>query len=217
MNTPDAGRIRVRWYAVDRPPPGTYDLTDYCSSNWDESPHSLDPTFGEESTSRQPFTDWCDCSQPPWDCPLLRPSPAFAAGGPDNFVMPFDATPFGPEAVAVNGTWWFRYNAAGQWIIGIPGDGPNFLRGAVGNGFDPFLNGTMNFPMFPAGTGRIDLTTVDGPLPDSGWTFTLTFFSPTLGVLAAKAATLPLCGLTMTTETGSGILTEDGKRIITEA
>lgn len=78
MHTPDAGLIRVRWYAVPNPPPGSYPLTDYSSSNFDADPNSYNPDIGEESSTRQPFLDWRDCDSPPWpaadgaDCPLAK-------------------------------------------------------------------------------------------------------------------------------------------------
>jgi hypothetical protein len=66
MRVPE-GRIRVRWYRIAPPlAVGTYPLTDYSSSNWDADPKSLDPPLGEESSTRSPFTDWRDCSPPPW-------------------------------------------------------------------------------------------------------------------------------------------------------
>lgn len=66
MNTPDAGRIRVRWFAVPDPPPGTYELSDYSSSNFDADELSYDPPAGEESSTRDPYRDWRDCCPPPW-------------------------------------------------------------------------------------------------------------------------------------------------------
>jgi len=69
MNTPDAGRIRVRWYRVADT--GSFELNDYSSSNYDTSPHSDDPVIGEESTTRNPFLDWRDCCAPPWPHPSL--------------------------------------------------------------------------------------------------------------------------------------------------
>lgn len=68
MHVPE-GRIRVRWYAIDDVKPGYYPLSPYCSSNWDEDPKGLDPELGEESTTRKPYTEWVDCSPPPWTCP----------------------------------------------------------------------------------------------------------------------------------------------------
>jgi hypothetical protein len=79
MNTPDAGRIRVRWYVIPRPDPGVYTLGPYSSSDWDEDPKSLDPDVGEESTTRLPFDDWRDCCPPPWVDPPVNTC-AFAKG-----------------------------------------------------------------------------------------------------------------------------------------
>lgn len=65
MNTPDAGRIRVRWYRVAEVP-GVYDMGDYTSSNFDADPQSYSPPSGEESSTRDPYLDWRDCCPPPW-------------------------------------------------------------------------------------------------------------------------------------------------------
>jgi hypothetical protein len=79
MHTPDAGRIRVRWYAIPEQPPGVYALGDYQSSNFDGDTLSLDPAIGEESSTRDPYSDWRDCSPPPWPEPDGAGCP-YAAG-----------------------------------------------------------------------------------------------------------------------------------------
>jgi hypothetical protein len=58
--------IRVRWYPAEAPA-GSYELTDYSSSNWDEEPRSYDPALGEQSTTRDPWQDWRWCLRPPFD------------------------------------------------------------------------------------------------------------------------------------------------------
>lgn len=60
----------MRWYEVDKIP-GTYQLGDYSSSDWDDDPKSYDPPLGEESVTRQPNNDFRPCCPPPWTFPEL--------------------------------------------------------------------------------------------------------------------------------------------------
>ncbi len=79
--------IRVRWYRVDDSAPELPGSTDYCSSNWDED-RTFDPPLGEQSTTRVPFTDWRDCSPPPWAQCLFCPQGS-------RFKYYLDCTTFG--------------------------------------------------------------------------------------------------------------------------
>jgi microcystin-dependent protein len=83
MRVPEyAEPIRIRWYKVPTPAPGSYELTDYCSSNYDSDPKSLDPGVGEQSSTRDPWRDWRDCSPPPW-----TKCDALPNGGCDAYVL----------------------------------------------------------------------------------------------------------------------------------
>lgn len=100
MHTPDAGIIRVRWYAIPEPVPGVYDLGDYSSSNFDADTYSYDPDIGEESSSRHPFQDWRDCSPPPW--PFPDESDCTDAAGPLWSEYTFTASGFAGGGIPPN-------------------------------------------------------------------------------------------------------------------
>jgi hypothetical protein len=65
--------IRVQWYRVGDSAPALEGSSDYVSSNWDDD-RTFNPPVGEQSTMRDPFRDWVDCTPPPWpfcaNCPL---------------------------------------------------------------------------------------------------------------------------------------------------
>lgn len=88
MNTPDAGRIRVRWYRLPDLPPGTYELSDYSSSNFDADNLDTDPPAGEESSTRDPFRDWRDCCPPPWFDALADQCPALVTPAALAYTVP---------------------------------------------------------------------------------------------------------------------------------
>lgn len=113
--------IRVRWYTVPRPAPGSYELTDYSSSDWDGDPKSDDPNLGEQSTTRNPFQDWRDCTPPPWTVRVR------SSGAGTSF----------PSGVS-----WVGLNSAPNFFD-LPVDPTN------SDHFGPFIHGTVLFPHPP--------------------------------------------------------------------
>lgn len=113
MNTPDAGLIRVRWYAVNAV--GVVPLTDYSSSDWDADPKDNDPQFGEQSTLRNPFTDWRDCCPPPWPDPAITSCPN-AYGPQFNFysVNPLGFDGYAP-GIVLNGPSTMDWSSGCLW------------------------------------------------------------------------------------------------------
>lgn len=216
MNTPDAGRIRVRWYAIPTPEPGVYTLGDYSSSDWDEDPKSLDPVCGEESTTRQPFTDWRNCCPPPWSDPSVTTCPD--ATGPQWLIYTapavslssnvFGATPF--AAIQLIQTGPCEWKSATQTVAGVS---MHWQLSFIGGGLASLLAVTMiagpltrvgrwqsTAPVDPYGPLELPYDSVDP------------FFTPSPDYVVLKGS-----GPTrIVAEPCVTLLTEDGKGLITE-
>jgi hypothetical protein len=90
MRVPEyADPIRVRWYRVPRGTSGDSPLSLYVSSNYDDL-KDFDPPLGEQSSTRNPFKDWADCSPPPWKMPGCK---LCLGGSCDTYSVSTDSIP----------------------------------------------------------------------------------------------------------------------------
>lgn len=209
MNTPDAGRIRVRWYAIPRPPDGVYELTDYSSSDWDEDPKSYDPPLGEESTTRKPYTDWRPCQPPPFPCP-----PAFSGGILQDGQQPFyicrvDIPGLPPEWQFLNKTWLWRSDGLDLMNMVNTDLGPNQYAGIVyTDDGERFIVNVAATPVSP-GPWAISAISDPGPLNSPRFTIPVNVELTGIDAFAYNLVFEQLCGLPLLTERSRRLLTDD--------
>lgn len=200
---------------MDTPDPGVYDISDYCSSDWDEDPKSLDPVIGEESTTRLPFSDWCPCQPPPFPCPPFSENPFWPDGVQQYYYMTVDSPALSGSYAPVNGTYLWRNDSDALDLISSPAGvtggpaivywGPFFLS--------PVLNVQSTDPI----TGSWAFSGATGLTQLNSFSFTLdgviTTYSMALPVFSSYSFTfLAACGLPLLTPDKGGrrILTETG-------
>jgi hypothetical protein len=212
MNTPDAGRIRVRWYEVPRVE-GVHTLDEYSSSDWDDDPKSYDPEFGEESTTRNPFADWRPCVLSACvlgECHLFVDPPYQTYA----FWIPPGTFPVG--WTSLEGLWTFVYDGPCSWACLTFG---NALPAPNGFGLGEIYPGLLSFDawwqIWPILSAEIDFTVVS-PIPAESFPVSVTLSRGFLPPVIVGVTMYAVCENPIMTEDGRHLLTEDGSRLTCE-